>query len=53
MKELFITANPIMAKEALDILGFGVGGVKLPLVKANAEQRAGMEEVLRQVGDIR
>lgn len=53
MKELFITANPIMAKEALDILGFGVGGLKLPLVKATAEQRAQMEEVLRQVGDIR
>lgn len=53
MKELFITANPIMAKEALDILGFGVGGLRLPLVKATGEQRSQMEEVLRQVGDIR
>ena len=53
MKELFVTANPIMAKEALDILGFSVGGLRLPLVKATAEQRAEMEEVLRLVGDIR
>ena len=53
MRELFITANPIMAKEALDILGFGVGGLRLPLVKATAEQRSQMTEVLRLVGDIR
>lgn len=53
MHELFITANPIMAKEALDILGFSVGGLRLPLLKATLDQRAGMEEVLRQVGDIR
>ena len=53
MKELFVTANPIMAKEALDILGFPVGGLRLPLVKATAEQRAEMEDVLRLVGDIR
>ena len=53
MKELFVTANPIMAKEALDILGFGVGGLRLPLVKATSEQRSHMQEVLRQVGDIR
>lgn len=53
MKELFITANPIMAKEALGILGFGVGSLRLPLVKATPEQRVEMEQVLRQVGDIR
>ena len=53
MRELFITANPIMAKEALDIVGFGVGGLRLPLVKATAEQRSQMTEVLRLVGDIR
>ncbi len=52
MSELFVTANPIMAKEALDILGFSVGGLRLPLLKATPEQRASMEEVLRQVGDV-
>lgn len=35
MNELFITSNPIMVKEALNLLGFPVGGVRLPLVNAN------------------
>lgn len=50
MKTLFITANPIMVKKALELVGFGVGGVRLPLVEANAEQTAELERVMRHVG---
>lgn len=53
MRELFVTSNPIMVKEALDLLGFSVGGLRLPLVRATEEQRAELAEVMRTVGDIR
>lgn len=35
---LFMTANPIMVKDALAIEGFPVGGVRLPLVEPTREQ---------------
>ncbi|MBS5738520.1 MAG: 4-hydroxy-tetrahydrodipicolinate synthase [Eggerthella sp.] len=53
MNELFITSNPIMVKEALNLLGFPVGDVRLPLVNATAEQSAELAEVMRQVGVLK
>lgn len=50
MDELFITSNPIMVKEALNLIGFPVGGVRLPLVDATPEQSASLEKVMREVG---
>jgi 4-hydroxy-tetrahydrodipicolinate synthase len=50
MKELFITANPIMVKEAMRLVGFDCGGVRLPLIDATPEQRAGLEKVMKAVG---
>ena len=50
MKALFMTANPIMVKKALELQGFPVGGVRLPLVEATAEQTAELERVMRHVG---
>ena len=50
MKELFITANPIMVKEALNLLGFPVGGLRLPLIPATPEQSAELARVMREVG---
>lgn len=50
MKTLFITANPIMVKKALELVGFPVGGVRLPLVDANDAQTAELERVMRHVG---
>lgn len=50
MKALFMTANPIMVKKGLDLQGFPVGGVRLPLVEATAEQTAELERVMRGVG---
>jgi 4-hydroxy-tetrahydrodipicolinate synthase len=45
-KALFITANPIMVKEALAQTGFPVGTCRLPLVPPTAEQSAELERVL-------
>lgn len=50
MKALFMTANPIMVKEALRLQGFPVGTVRLPLVPPDAEQTAELERVMRRVG---
>lgn len=50
MDELFITSNPIMVKEALNLLGFNVGGVRLPLVNATPEQSKELKCVMQQVG---
>jgi 4-hydroxy-tetrahydrodipicolinate synthase len=50
VKALFMTANPIMVKKALELQGFAVGGVRLPLVNANADQTAELERVMRHVG---
>ncbi len=45
-KGLFITSNPAPTKAALDMLGFPVGGVRLPLVEATAAERALVKEAL-------
>lgn len=50
MDELFVTANPIMVKEALNLIGFPVGGVRLPLVDATPEQSAHLAQVMKEVG---
>lgn len=50
MKDLFMTSNPIMVKEALSLLGFPVGGVRLPLIDATAEQSEHIKGVMERVG---
>lgn len=50
MKELFVTSNPILVKEALKLIGFNVGGVRLPLVDATPEQSESLAKVMREVG---
>lgn len=52
MKALFMTANPIMVKKALELQGFGVGSVRLPLVDATPEQVAELERIMRRVGAL-
>jgi 4-hydroxy-tetrahydrodipicolinate synthase len=49
MKALFLTSNPIMVKAALGLLGFPVGGVRLPLVDATAEQTVELARVMRHL----
>jgi len=50
MRALFVTANPILVKEALKLAGFPVGGVRLPLVDATPEQSLRLAEAMREVG---
>ncbi|MCX6372865.1 MAG: 4-hydroxy-tetrahydrodipicolinate synthase [Actinobacteria bacterium] len=44
---LFLTANPILDKEAMNLLGHEVGGLRLPLVPATAEESAVVADELR------
>ena len=50
MEGLFATSNPILVKEALKLVGFPVGGVRLPLVDATPEQSDALAALMRQVG---
>ncbi len=45
-RALFITANPIPVKAALNMIGLDVGGVRLPLVPATAAEEAQIREAL-------
>lgn len=47
---LFITANPIPVKAALNMVGLPAGPVRLPLVDATAEETARIRAVLRRLG---
>ena len=50
MNGLFETPNPILVKAALELDGFPVGGVRLPLVDATDEQKAKLAGIMKQVG---
>ena len=52
MDGLFKTTNPILVKEALKLVGFPVGGVRLPLIDATPEQSAELEATMREVGGL-
>jgi 4-hydroxy-tetrahydrodipicolinate synthase len=47
---LFVTANPIPVKAALNLLGHAVGGLRLPLVPASPEEEAVVAAELRRLG---
>ena len=49
---LFITANPIPLKAALEMVGLPGGGVRLPLVAATDAERARIHSVLEGLGLI-
>jgi 4-hydroxy-tetrahydrodipicolinate synthase len=49
-KALFMTANPIMVKDALAQVGFPVGGCRLPLVPPTPEQSAELGRVMSHLG---
>lgn len=51
-KALFMTANPIMAKKALELVGFPVGGTRLPLIEATEAQTAELARIMRHMGLI-
>ena len=49
---LFITSNPIPVKVALEIAGRPAGPPRLPLVPATSEERARVEQSMRDAGVI-
>lgn len=49
-RALFVTTNPTMVKTACNMLGFKVGGVRLPLVQATPLELKVMEEALKKIG---
>lgn len=49
-KALFVTANPIPVKAALNLLGHEVGGLRLPLVPATDEERDLVATELARLG---
>jgi 4-hydroxy-tetrahydrodipicolinate synthase len=49
-KGLFITSNPIPVKAALEIVGRPAGPLRLPLVAATADERASIEQAMRDAG---
>lgn len=51
-KALFMTANPIMVKKALELVGFPVGECRLPLIPATDPQTDELARVMRHTGLI-
>jgi 4-hydroxy-tetrahydrodipicolinate synthase len=47
---LFLTANPICTKAALNMLGMRVGGLRLPLVEASDDEAAAVRAMLERHG---
>jgi 4-hydroxy-tetrahydrodipicolinate synthase len=47
---LFITANPIATKAALNMIGLDAGGLRLPLVEATDAERALVQAMLERHG---
>lgn len=50
MEGLFETSNPILVKAALALVGFPVGGVRLPLVDATEAQIDRLAGIMKEVG---
>ena len=49
---LFLTSSPTCTKAALNLLGHDVGGLRLPLVEATAEETAAVRAMLERHGLI-
>ena len=47
---LSVTTNPIRIKAALEMLGIASGRMRLPLVPADADQRAAVKTALEGIG---
>jgi 4-hydroxy-tetrahydrodipicolinate synthase len=49
---LAVTTGPIQIKAALNLLGHDVGGLRLPLVEANEDERAQIRDCLERLGVV-
>ncbi len=53
MNALFIEVNPIPVKEAMNMMGFGVGPCKMPLVPMSEEHREILRKEMKSYGLIK
>ena len=49
---LRVQSNPIAIKAALNILGHEVGGLRLPLVEANEDEKERVRDCLERLGAL-
>lgn len=49
-KKMFITTNPVPVKTALNLLGWNLGGFRLPMVKPSEEEEKIIDRVIQQYG---
>ncbi|MEA2352845.1 MAG: 4-hydroxy-tetrahydrodipicolinate synthase [Thermoleophilaceae bacterium] len=49
-RAMFITSSPTPVKAALNMIGVGVGGLRLPMVEASEEEKAAIRDVLTRHG---
>lgn len=47
---IFVTTNPIPIKAALEMVGLPVGGLRLPLIEANDQEKDTIRKVLKDLG---
>lgn len=47
-KGMFVTANPIPVKTALNLLGYNVGGFRLPMTEATPAETEFIRDLLRK-----
>ncbi|MBU0671924.1 MAG: 4-hydroxy-tetrahydrodipicolinate synthase [Candidatus Margulisbacteria bacterium] len=47
---IFVTTNPIPIKAALEMVGFPVGGLRLPMINATQEEKETVKKVLKDLG---
>ncbi len=47
---IFVTTNPIPIKAALEMVGFPVGGLRLPLIEANQKEKETVRKALKDLG---
>ena len=53
INHLFIEVNPIPVKEALNLMGFAVGGYRAPLYPMTDEHRAALKAALSAAGLVK
>jgi 4-hydroxy-tetrahydrodipicolinate synthase len=47
---IFVTTNPIPIKAGLEMIGFTVGGLRLPLIEANSKEKEVVRKALTDLG---
>ena len=50
---MFVCSNPIPVKESMNLLGYDVGGFRLPMVHASEKDMETIKPVLRNYGVLK